>query len=51
MLKNSLCFFAADMGKLASVCDMKPPKNIRPKKSTVGEKRKKSPSHVHESLP
>ena len=51
MLTNSLHFFAADMGKLASVCAMKPPKNVRPKKSTVGEKRKKSPSPVHESLP
>lgn len=42
--------FATHMGKLASVCAMKPLKTVRPKKSTAGEKRKKSPSPVHGSL-
>ena len=50
-LTNYLCLLAADMGKLSSMVALKPPKTARAKKDTVGEKRKKSLSPVHESLP
>ena len=39
------------MGKLSSMVSLKPPKAPRAKKDTAGEKRKKSLSPVHESLP
>ena len=39
------------MGKLSSMVALKPPKAARAKKDAVGEKRKKSLSPVHESLP
>ena len=39
------------MGKLFAMVALKPPKAARAKKDAVGEKRKKSLSPVHESLP
>ena len=39
------------MGKLSSMATLKPPKTARAKEDATGEKRKKSLSPVHESLP
>lgn len=39
------------MGNLSSMVALKPPRAARAKKEAVGEKRKKSLSPVHESLP